>query len=429
MATQFARTPLRTAEADGRGYDIDAVRAEFPALSIADHGQPRRYFDAPGGTQVCRRAISAMVAHLESGTANSGGAFATSVATDAMSDAAHAAVADLFGGAAHEIAFGQNMTSLTFSVSRALGRRVFANDEIVLSRLDHDANVAPWLLLARDKGLTVRWLDIKPDEGRLDLDSLANLLGPRTKVVAVGAASNALGTVNDIPRIAEIVRARSNALLYVDAVQFVPHLITDVAAMGADFVVASPYKFFGPHQGVLWGRGALLAELEAYKVRPAADTPAGHKFETGTPSFEGQAGTAGAVEHLEWIGRTMGDAAHADRRAAVAAGMTAIAAYETELAARLLDGLHANPKVTLYGPPTLDNRVPTFGFTLAGHHPDAVAEALAARGIFAWSGNFYAKEPVTRLGLDASGGLVRVGLAHYNTIDEVEALLDALGEL
>ena len=410
-------------------YNIDAIRAEFPALHRRDDDRPRVYLDAPGGTQVCKRAIAGMVAHLESGTANSGGAFATSVATDALSAAAHDAVADLLGADASEIAFGQNMTSLTFSITRALGRRFYANDEIVLSRLDHDANVAPWLLLARDKGLTVRWIDLKPEDGRLDLDSLPNLLGPRTRIVAVGAASNALGTVNDIARIAEIVKARSKALLFVDAVQSVPHLATDVATLGADLLVCSPYKFFGPHQGVLWGRAALLSELEAYKVRPAADTPAGHKFETGTPSFEGQAGTAGAVEHLAWIGTTMGTPTNGERRAAVRAGMAAIADYETTLSGALLEGLLANPKVRLYGPPTLDARVPTFAFTLDGHAPDAVAAALAEQGICAWSGNFYAREPIARLGLEATGGLVRVGLVHYNTADEVAHLLGALAGL
>lgn len=406
-------------------YDIDAVRAEFPALRPNVQGTACAFFDAPGGTQVCRRAIAGMVAHLEGGTANSGGAFATSLATDALSHAAHAGVADLLGATPGEIAFGQNMTSLTFSVTRALGRRFFANDEIVLSRLDHDANVAPWLLLAREKGLTVRWLDFKPATGRLDLEVLPNLLGPRTRVVAVGAASNALGTVNDIPRIVDIVRARSKALLFVDGVHSVPHCATDVRTLGADFFVASPYKFFGPHQGVLWGRAELLAEIEAYKVRPAAETPPAARFETGTPSFEGQAGTLGAIEHIAWLG-----GGHAnDRRAAVLAGMAAIADYETRLGARLLEGLLALPKLRLYGPPTLDARVPTFGFTLDGHTPRAVAEALAARGIAAWSGNFYAREVIQRLGLEASGGLVRVGIVHYNSMDEIERLLAALGEL
>ena len=406
-------------------YDIDAVRAEFPALRQTDNGTPRALFDAPGGTQLCRRAIAAMVAHLESGTANSGGAFATSVATDALSHAAHCGVADLLGAEPHEIAFGQNMTSLTFSVTRALGRKFFANDEILLSRLDHDANVAPWLLLARDKGLTVRWLDFNPEDGRLEIETLPNLLGPRTRVVAVGMASNALGTVNDIAKIAEIVRARSKALLFVDAVHSVPHCATDVKTLGADMLVASPYKFFGPHQGVLWGRAELLAELEAYKVRPASESPPGGRFETGTPSFEGQAGTLGAVEHIA----ALNGSAHNDRRAGVLAGMAAIAAYEAKLGGRLLDGLLGIPKLRLYGPRTLDRRVPTFGFTIAGHEPRAVAEALAARGIAAWSGNFYAREVIQRLGLEASGGLVRVGLVHYNTADEVDRLLDALGEI
>lgn len=415
-------------------YDIDAVRAEFPALGVTDDGRARVYLDAPGGTQVCRRAIARMVAHLEGGTANAGGVFATARATDALSREAHAAMADLLGGTADEIAFGANMTTLTFAVSRALGRRWFARDEIVLSRMDHDANVAPWLQLARDRALTVRWLDFDPATGRFDLGGLPLLLGPRTRLVAVGAASNALGTVNDVAAIVRIVRSRCAALVFVDGVQSVPHCVTDVRAAGIDLLVCSPYKFFGPHQGVLWGRAQLLAEIEAYKVRPASDVPAATRFETGTPSWEGQAGTLGAVEHLAWIGATMAEARHAvagarGRRADVLAGMNAIAEHEAGLAARLLDGLRAVPRLRLHGPASLDARVATFGFTLKGHAPRAVAEFLAARNIFVWSGNFYAQEAVARLGLADAGGLVRAGLCHYSNAADVDRLLAALDEL
>jgi cysteine desulfurase family protein (TIGR01976 family) len=403
--------------------DIAAIRAEFPALQVTDGGHPRIYFDAPGGTQVCRRAIERMVEHLETGTANSGGAFTTAVATDAMSEAAHEAMADLLGGSADEITFGQNMTSLTFAMSRSIGRRFEAGDEIVVTRLDHDANVAPWLLLARDIGLTVRWLDFDPENGRLKLDELSDLLGPRTRLVAVSGASNALGTVNDIPAIVAAVRAASPALVYVDAVQSVPHLVTDVRALGCDFLACSPYKFFGPHQGVLWAREELLEEMEAYNVRPSASHPPGIKFETGTPSYEGQAATLGTVEHLASLGQG------ATRREQLVAGMTAIAEHERQLGQQFLSGLKALPKLRLYGPSEMEGRVPTFSFTTEGYTARQVAERLAERNIFAWSGNFYAQEAIQRLGLESSGGLLRVGFCHYSSEEEVDALLDALGEL
>src|SRR3954464_1238436 len=256
-------------------FPIDQVRAQFPALAVTDQGRPRAYLDAPGGTQACRRAIEHMVRHLERGTANSGGAFATSNETDRLSEDAHAAMADLLGGDAGEIAFGPNMTSLTFAVSRALARQWQKGDEGIVSRLDHDANVTPWVLAARDAGAELRWLDIDPASGTLRLDELPGLLNARTRLVAVGGASNALGTLNDIPAIVAAVRAHSDALVYVDAVQSVPHVPTDVRALGCDFLACSPYKFFGPHQGVLWGRRALLESLEVYKFRPSSDWPAG----------------------------------------------------------------------------------------------------------------------------------------------------------
>lgn len=404
--------------------DIDRIRDEFPALAVRHGGRPRIYFDAPGGTQICRAAINAMVAHLESGTANSGGGFATSIATDALADAAHAAMADLLGGEAHEIAFGQNMTSLTFAVSRALGLRCNPGDEIVVTRLDHDANVAPWLLLARDHDLKIRWLDFDPETGRLALDELPGLLNDKTRIVAVGGASNALGTVNDVASIVRTVRASGDALVFVDAVQSVPHIPVDVAALGCDLLACSPYKFFGPHQGVLWVRAELAEEIEAYKVRPASTQPAAVRFETGTPSFEGMAGTIGAVEHLASLGG-IGNS----RRARLRAGMTAIADYERGLTTQFLEGIASLPGLKLYGPAEAAGRVPTFSFTVRGRSPSDVAEHLARANIFAWSGNFYAKEAIARLGLEASGGLTRIGFCHYTSAAEVDLLLNALADL
>lgn len=409
-------------------FPIDAVRAEFPALAELQDGRPRVYFDAPGGTQVCRRAIHRMVEHLEKGTANNGGAFATSIATEELSDAAHAAAADLLGADVGEIAFGPNMTSLTFAVSRALARDWKAGDEIVLTRLDHDANVTPWTMAAADAGATVRWLDIDAG-GTLRLEMLPGLLGPRTRLVAVGGASNALGTLNDVAGIARIVRAHCDALLFVDAVQSVPHVPTDVRALGCDLLACSPYKFFGPHQGILWGRAELLAGLTAYKVRPASIHPPAIRFETGTPSFEAQAGVLGTIEYLAWLGALLAPGTAGDRRASLLAAMEGCVAYERDLGERLLRGLAAIGDVRLYGPPTMDGRVPTFAFTMEGHRPDAVAAHLAAHGVHAWSGSFYALEPVGCLGLMESGGLVRVGLCHYNTGEEVDRFLDALRAL
>jgi cysteine desulfurase family protein (TIGR01976 family) len=403
--------------------DLTAIRAEFPALSITDGGRARIYFDAPGGTQVCRRAIEGMIRHLEGGTANSGGAFATAVATDALAEEAHEAMADLLGGHSSEIAYGQNMTTLTLGLSRALGRRFQAGDELVVTRLDHDANVAPWLLLARDLGMEVRWLDFDPETGRLRLEDLPSLLNARTRLVAIGGASNALGTVNDVEEAVRMVRARSEALIFVDAVQSVPHLATDVRALGCDFLACSPYKFFGPHQGVLWGRAELLGELEAYKLRPSPSLPVAVRFETGTPSYEGMAGTMGAVEHIASLGEG------ATRRERIVSAMKRVAEHERELGAQFLAGLAKLQRMKLYGPNEVEGRVPTFSFTIDGMSARQAAERLAERSIFAWSGNFYAQEAITRLGLDASGGLLRVGFCQYSTADEVDVLLGALAEL
>jgi len=402
-------------------FPIDEVRARFPALSI---GNNRIYFDAPGGTQICQPAIDRIVAHLKSGTANSGGAFVTSRETDALSEEAHRAMADLLGADPGEIAFGPNMTSLTLALSRAISREWNAGDELVLTHLDHDANVSPWLLVARDRNMTVRWVDFDPETGTLDLDALPGLLSDRTRLVAVGGASNALGTLNDIKRIASIVKARSQALLFVDAVQSVPHIPTDVRDLGCDFLACSPYKFFGPHQGVLWGKAEVLEGIEAYKVRPADANPPGHRFETGTPSFEAQGGVLGTIEYLDWLGGHFSDANSRPER--LRAAMTACIAYERDLGERMLAGLRAIPGVKLWGRPTMEGRVPTFAITIDGHHPDEVARKLAEQDMFVWSGHFYAVEVIARLGLEQAGGLIRIGLCHYATADEVDRLLDAL---
>jgi cysteine desulfurase family protein (TIGR01976 family) len=410
-------------------FPIDQVRAQFPALGVTDDGPPRAYLDAPGGTQACRRAIERMAHHLERGTANSGGAFVTSNETDRLSEDAHAAMADLLGGAPGEIAFGPNMTSLTFAVSRALARTWAPGDEVIVTRLDHDANVTPWVMAARDAGAEIRWLDIDPASGTLRLDQLPELLGARTRLVAVGGASNALGTLNDVAAIVAAVRTHADALVFVDAVQSVPHVPTDVAALGCDFLVCSPYKFFGPHQGVLWGRAELLEEMEAYKVRPASIDPPAIRFETGTQSFEGQAGVLGTIEYLEWLGEQLAPATPNSRRHALRAAMEGCLGYERMLGERLLSGFARIPSLRLYGPPGMDGRVPTFSFTIDGVEPDRIAGELAAANIFAWSGSFYAVEPIARLGLDEKGGLLRVGLCHYNTADEVDRLLAALDGL
>ncbi len=409
-------------------FPIEKVRAAFPALQGIGSNTAPIYLDGPGGTQVCADAIDAMTDQMRRGTANSGGSFATSQAIDATTAAAREAIADLLGANADEIAFGPNMTSLTIAVARALAREWQAGDELVVTRLDHDANVAPWLDVAADCGMTVRWVDFDPDNGQLDLASLPGLLNARTRLVAVGHASNAIGTLNDITKIAQIVRQYCSAIVFVDAVQSVPHVPIDVVTSGCDLLACSPYKFFGPHQGVLWGRREILERLRPYKLRPSADNPAARRFETGTPSFEAQAGTVGAIKYLETLGGAL-DPASNSRRSRLTATMHRCIAYETQLGDRLLAGLSTLPGFRLWGAPTMAGRVPTFGMTFAGHDPHAIAAALAEREIYAWAGNFYAVEVISRLGLSDCGGLLRLGLCHYNTAAEVDRTIVALDEI
>ena len=409
--------------------DLSHLRSQFPSLSQTQNGRPVVFFDNPGGTQCPQMVIDAVAGYLLRDNANHGGAFATSQRSDIMLDDAHQAMADMLGAAsADEIIFGANMTTLTFAMSRALARTLRPGDEIVVTHLDHDGNIAPWLLMARDTGASVRWVDIHPEDCTLDMASLARAISEKTKIVAVGYASNAVGTINDVKTIVEMAHA-VGALTYIDAVQYAPHGPIDVQALDCDFLVCSAYKFFGPHVGVLYGKYDLLDRLQAYKVRPCSNLPPA-KFETGTMNHEGIAGTRAAVEYLASIAGM--DAATVGRRQRLLAGMAAIKEYEKTLSARLIEGLQQVKGVKIWGVTNLarlDQRVPTVSFTMDGYHPRQIAEYLGRRGIFVWDGNYYALAIMERLGLQQTGGMVRVGPVHYNTGDEIVRLVEALTEL
>lgn len=418
-------------------YDAKTIRSEFPALSLRDDGVPRIYFDNPAGTQVSRSVVDAMSECLLESNTNLGGYFSTSIRATALVDEAHMAMADLLNAeSAEEIIFGQNMTTLTLYMSRSIGRQMQPGDEIILTRMDHDANVQPWILLARDLGLEIKWLPFDLNSFEFDLSLLDDLLTDKTKLVCVGGASNLTGTINDIKTISTKARG-AGAWTYVDAVQSVPHVSTDVQDLGCDFLVCSAYKFFGPHQGILWGRREVLEGLEAYKVRPAADELPGC-FETGTLSHEGMAGTTAAVDYLASIGEIFGGNYHDQnrkfdaRRLNIHSAMDCLFDYETDLAIRLIDGLQQLPGVRVQGVTARDamaRRVPTVSFTVAGVEPASIAESLAEKNIFVWSGHNYAVEPAMALGIYDSGGAVRVGPVHYNTKDEIDAILIALDEI
>jgi cysteine desulfurase family protein (TIGR01976 family) len=394
------------------------------------NGRPAVYFDGPGGSQVPRRVIDAVADCLAHHNANEGGVFATSREVGEVVEQARLAVADLLGSDDPDlVVFGPNMTSLTFALSRALARTWSQGDEVIVTRLDHDANVRPWVLAARDAGAVVRFLDVDPSDCTLRLDQLQSLVNSRTVLVAVGVASNAVGTINPVADIAAAAH-RVGALLFLDAVHAVPHMLADVRQWGADFLVCSAYKFFGPHLGVLWGRRELLARLPAYKLRPAPDDLPG-RWMTGTPSFEAIAGTLEAVNYLADLGRHTAAGGFADRRTALAAAFTAIRQHETELADRLLAGLRGQGAWRIWGVAAKERmyqRVPTFGLTHEKHDPETLARALAERGVFTWSGNFYAAELMDALKLDPQG-MLRIGLLHYNTQEEVDRLLDILNDL
>jgi cysteine desulfurase family protein (TIGR01976 family) len=419
---------------------IAELRAEFPALQQTAGGRPLIFLDGPGGTQVHGSVIEAMGRYLTEANSNSHGTFLYSHRTDETIATARSALADLLNASRpEEIVFGPNMTSLTFNLSRAIGRTLSPGDEIVVTRLDHDANIAPWLAL-QERGAVIRHVDFNPVDCTLDMAGLEAAVNPRTKVVALGYASNAVGTINDIARAVELAHA-VGALVYVDAVHFAPHGPIDVQGLGCDLLVCSVYKFFGPHLGALYGRYELLESLPAYKVRPADDEPP-HKFETGTQSFEATAGAAAAVEYLASVGRRFG----AEFRAAIAAdfpafegrrldlkaGLAAIRAYERAMCQKLIAGLREIPGLKVYGitdPERFDLRVPTTSFTLEGLTPHEIARRLDEANIFVWDGNFYALAITERLRLEEHGGMVRVGLVHYNTAEEVDLLLGILADM
>ena len=418
-------------------FDVAQTRQHFPSLALEQDGQPVVYFDNPGGTQVTSECIAAITDYLTTANANNHGAFLTSARSDALLTEVHAAMADLLhAGDPREIVFGPNMTTLTFAMSRAIGRTLQPGDEIVVTALDHDANVAPWLALAEDRGCVVQMADVNLDTCTLDMDDLRAKITPRTKVVAVGYASNAVGTINDVAAVIGWAQ-EVGALTWIDAVQFAPHGPIDVQALGCDFLACSSYKFFGPHLGIVYGRLPLLEGLRAYKVRPAEDEPPG-KWETGTQNHECLAGLVGTLRYLEALGHAAEDGAISQfpqmtgRARALHAAMAAIQAYERTLAARLLAGLAEIPGVHIYGltgKADLARRVPTVAITIDGQAPRGLAEALGERGIFCWDGNYYAITLMERLGLEETGGALRIGLAHYNTLAEVDRLLAALREI
>lgn len=409
---------------------VEEVRAHFPALA-----GDATYFDNPGGTQVAREVLQRIQDYLVQSNANHGGMFRTSRASDAIVAEARQALADFLNAARpEEIVFGPNMTTLTFHISRSLARTLQPGDELVVTRLDHDANISPWLMVAQDRGCTVRWVDFREQDCTLDMQSLEQQINERTKIVAVGYASNAVGTINDARRAVELAH-RVGALAYIDAVQYAPHRPIDVQALDCDFLVCSAYKYFGPHLGVLYGKYDLLNNLTAYKVRPASNEP-GEKFETGTQSFEAIAGALGAMEYLQWLGSTFGAPfagqladQYSGRRLALKQAMAAIQEYELELNHSLLETLSSIPGLHIRGitdPHRLEQRVPTFSFTLEGWTPEAAAQALGNDNIYVWNGNYYALAVTERLGLEEQGGMVRVGLVHYNTQPEIERLQEAL---
>jgi cysteine desulfurase family protein (TIGR01976 family) len=406
-------------------FDVTAIRSRFPALGrTGPDGRPYVWVDAPGGSQMVDTAIDAVTARMRAGASNTHGVFRVSEEIDALISDARRAGADLLGCDPGEIVFGQNATSLLLHLSRSIGRTWGPGDEVVVTRLDHDANVRPWILAAEDAGATVRWVDVRPDDVMLDLDDLATTIGPRTKLVACTLASNAVGTM---PPVADVIALakQAGALVALDGVHLAQHRSIDLHGLGADLVATSPYKYFGPHQGMAAVRAELLASLTPYKLRAAPDDDP-DRWESGTQSHEAMAGTIAAIEYIAEVG------GGGDRRDAVRRGYAAFEAHERELATRFLDGIAGLANVRLLGiadPARIDERTPTFALRVGDQHPLDTSRQLGDRGIFTWEGHYYAIDVFERLGLLETGGAVRIGFCHYHTLDEVDRVLEILADL
>jgi len=407
--------------------DVAWVRSQFPSLEVQANGQTAAFLDGPAGTQVPASVIQAIQNYLTYSNANHGGSFQTSRKSDELVAGTRAAMADFFNCRSDEVVFGQNMTTLTFALSRAIGRELGPGDEILLTTLDHDANFSPWKAL-EEKGVTIRVADIHEKDCTLDLEDFKSKLNQRTRVVAVGYASNSVGSINPVKEMTRLARA-AGAITYIDAVHFAPHGLIDVKELDCDFLVCSPYKFFGPLMGTLFVKHDHLQRMKPYKVRPASDESP-DRWETGTLPFELIAGIGAAVEYIASVGRHSKPSAKSRREALSAAYATTVA-YERRLIARLIEGLLEIPGLHVYGitdPKRFQERCSTLSLRIGDHHPRAMAEFLDRRGIFTWDGNYYALNLSERLGVEQRGGMLRVGLVHYNTIEEVERLLKALRE-
>jgi cysteine desulfurase family protein (TIGR01976 family) len=413
--------------------NIPAIREKFPGLK-----RPAIFFDNPAGTQVAQSTLDRMTDYLVNTNANRNAAYTTSRLSDAVADEARQAVADFLNASRpEEIIFGPNMTTLTLHLSRSIAKMLDPGDTIVVTQLDHDANIAPWTLIAEDHGYQVEWVDFDVEDGTLRMESFEAAIEKKPKLVAFAYASNALGTINPIKKMTQMAHD-AGALVYIDAVQYAPHGPIDVQAIDADFLSCSAYKFYGPHIGMLYGRYDLLDEMFAYKLRPPSNQPP-WKFETGTQSWEGIAGVLGALEHLEWIGTEYGgdykaryEEKFTGRNRRLKQGMAAIRAYEYEFSRKALEVLGQVPGLRIYGLDDVrrvEERVPTISLNLEGLHPRRVAELLDERNIYVWSGNYYALAVTERLGVEDSGGMVRIGGAHYNALEEIDRLGEALVEI